>query len=136
MYKLHALPRIMRFDETLPVVREDLSLGDGVVIVDGKQVKRDPKKLWIRANVQPVAGRDLIQEPEGDRFTEQFTLYSRDPICTDDKIMRSAKVYQVQKTNDWGSYWSGIMMLVDTDPNAPSEFDNMPEKPKQTRRLF
>lgn len=122
--------RIINSDEWLLFKREGTTVNDHVIYVDGKPVKRDPELFHVKANVQPVSGRDLLLVPEGDRYREMLTLYcdnfaSGSIPRTNDKVFRDGKWYQVQTAADWGSYSNCRIMLIDVGPDSVP-FDTNP----------
>lgn len=108
------------------------------VYVDGKPVDKPDRSFRIRASVQPLSGRDLLLVPEGQRFKEQYFVYtlgdveSRDLIrLPEDGSIEEAdgpkpppsplkfKVnYQIQEVEFWSSYRRARIMRVDTGPEA------------------
>lgn len=120
MFKMQGKSRIMLNDEELVVRRQDAKLGDYVVVVDGKRVKRGHAEFAVRCNVQPVSGKDLLQVPEGDRFDEAMWFYVDDtqtPLAPNDLICRPDDGwYQVQTCEGWGSYTRAMGQLVDAGP--------------------
>ena len=118
MYKLQGRPRIISTDEDLQVIREG-----AIVYVDGVPVKNEQCVFTIRANVQPVNGKELLLVPEGDRFKEQYFVWTMNPhppaglIKVNDRIVRFGESFQVQQTENWGSYTKARMMAIDVGPN-------------------
>jgi hypothetical protein len=126
--KLFSYSQILNKDETLSLTRKQ-----AVNYVDGKPTYGPPLELFVIANVQPVAGRDLLLVPEHDRFSEQYWLYFRNPnwvrnkgieytsqsyILVNDIIHRLGKNFQVQTVENWGSYCRARMQILDVGPNA------------------
>lgn len=127
-YPMSGPSLIMNTDETLAVIRESSQVGAGVNYVDGKPVQDET--LYVRfnlvCNVQPLSGRDLLLLPEGQRFVDQFYVWSnqRDmALDTGDLVLRDGKTYQCQSTEDWGSYTRGLCTLVDTTYLADADVE-------------
>jgi hypothetical protein len=96
-------------DEELEVFRDG-----NVVYKDGKPVKINKSDLCIICNVQPLGGKDLMMVPEGDRYKEQYILYTKgEPLKANDRVVRLCKNYQVQTLESWGSYQKARIMAVD-----------------------
>lgn len=116
---------ILTGDETLPVWREGVEVPENVVYVDGKPIKRNGFSFEITCNVQPLAGRDLLIVPELDRFKEQWIVFMNQeqrPLLVNDRVIRNGINYQVQTTENWGSYTKARIMRIDTGPNqTPGE---------------
>ena len=113
MIKLKTPSRIITRDEVLSVIREGC-----VKFIDGKPVKSDIRNFTIKANVQPLNGRELLIVPENDRFKEQYWVFTQDLILVNDRIQRNGVNYQVQEPEAWGSYIRARIMRVDVGPNA------------------
>lgn len=112
MIKLFAKSQIINKDDTLEVTR------DGCVIyVDGKPVKENQTTFNIAGNVQPMNGRDLMLVPEGDRFKEQYWLWTDCKILVNDRVRFRCKNFQVQSVQVWGSYFQSRIMNIDVGPN-------------------
>lgn len=105
--------RIIDYDEMLPVTR------DGEVnVIEGKPVVLSQTNFTIRANVQPVEGRDLLLVPEFDRFKEQYFVFTETKLIVNDKITRLGVNFVVQNAQPWGSFWECRMMRIDVGPRA------------------
>lgn len=119
MFSMSGPSEIMLSDETLLLRRQISSLGDSVIIVDGKRVYRDFVEFQIDCNVQPTTGDDLLLLPEGDRFDEQLILYVQDtseqPQPND--LVKRGDWYVVQAAEGWGSYTRVRMQRVDVGPD-------------------
>lgn len=113
MIKLQGRSQILQKDEKLAVIREGC-----VKYIDGKPVKSDISNFTIVGNVQPMNGRDLLLVPEGDRFKEQYWLYTTNPIQINDRILRCGVNFQTQSVEAWGTYAKARIMRVDVGPNA------------------
>lgn len=59
------------------------------------------KDCIIRASVQPVSGREILQVPEGDRFREHIFIYTHEDIQRDDTIIYNKREFEVQIVHDW-----------------------------------
>lgn len=131
--KLFGTSQIMKGDETLPVLRQGTDIPENVVYVDGKPIKRNATNFCVVANVQPLAGRDLLLVPELDRYKEQWNLFIlNDKYFTDetlevqtesrlkeqDQICRLGVNYTVQNVSNWGSYSLVRIMRIDTGKYA------------------
>lgn len=118
MYSLQGTPRIIRNDELLSVVREG-----AIVYVDGVPVKNEECKFQVRANVQPLGGKELLLVPEGDRFKEQYLVWAMNTnpphaiVKVNDRILRLGDWFQVQQVENWGSYVKARMMSIDVGPH-------------------
>lgn len=100
------------YSEALDVLREQPGEG-AIVYVDGKPVRRLPVKLRIHGSVQPLTGTELLIVPEGDRTTEQYSVYTADDLRLSDKIQRKGAVLEVQQVSDWGRFRVARAMRVD-----------------------
>lgn len=121
MWKLSGQSQIITMDETLLVTRQGSTMGVDVTYVDGKIVKTDAIDFCITCNVQPMSGKDLLLVPEGDRYTEQLWVWSNQkqkPLLTNDLVSRKGLTYQVQSSEDWGSYTRARIMRVDVGTQA------------------
>src|SRR5258706_9312645 len=107
MIGLQAPSQIINYDETLPVVREGC-----VTYVDGKPRKSASTIHEVECNVQPLAGRELLLVPEGDRHKEQYWLWTADDIRVNDRVVRCGANYQVQVVQQWGSYRQAKLMRI------------------------
>lgn len=125
MYQMRGTSRLLTQDERLPVVREGLRAGEDVVYVDGKPLKRAPQTFAIACHVQPLGGRDLLRVPEGDRFKEQFNVwsYATEHLTVNDRILRLGRVYNVESAEFWGRYVKARIMEVDVGPDYRDRFD-------------
>lgn len=122
MIKLQGRSQIMNHDEELCVFRDQK-----IRYVDGKPVRSPPIEFKIICNVQPMTGRDLLLVPEGDRFKEQYFIYSEDitkALEINDRVVFRCNNYQVQETMTWGSYTRSRIMKIDVGPNASAESTN------------
>lgn len=121
MYKLQGKPRIIKTDEWLDVVRETVQN-----YVDGVIQGQDQEQFQVKANVQPLNGRELLLVPEGDRFKEQYNVWAMNAhppygaIKVNDRIVRLGVSFQVQQVENWGSYVKARMMAIDVGPNRGS----------------
>jgi hypothetical protein len=118
MIGLQGPSQIINYDETIPVVR----YGE-TIYLEGKPIQRKLKDFFITCNVQPVDGRDLLLVPEGDRFKEQYWLYTNNlqvPLRDNDRIVRNGINFQTQNVENWGSYQKCRIMRIDVGPYAES----------------
>lgn len=104
---------IMRTDGSLYVTR------DGVVkYVDGKPVTTGRISFDIIGSVQPLIGRDLLIVPEGDRYREQYWIWTPNDIKINDRVVYCGANYQVQTVQQWRSYNQARIMRIDVGPRA------------------
>lgn len=118
------MPEIMFEDEELVVRRPQNTLGDGLIFVGGKRVFRPGAytDFTVRCTVQPVGGKDLILEAEGDRFGEQLWFWVPTPYeqpQPNDFMVREGELYHVQQATGWGSgaYTKVLGVRVDVGPD-------------------
>lgn len=116
MYPLSGPSQIINGEgmETLTVTRDGAP-----TYTDGKPVYPTPTTFDVVCNVQPVSGRDLLLVPEGDRFKEQYYIWSEQnemPVEVNDRITREGVNFQVQSPEMWGSYKRVRIMRMDTGP--------------------
>lgn len=71
----------------------------------------------IRANVQPLTGKEILQLPEGDRLRESLKAFSTSEIRVNDIVTRNSKTYEVQRVNDLSAHsiphYEAVMLLVE-----------------------
>lgn len=115
MIPLQGKSRIINFDETLKGVRDSSETS-----VNGKPVKGPPITFNFKGNVQPMGGRELLLVPEGDRFKEQYWIWTAapSPLKIEDTVVRNCINYEVQAVQNWGSYSQVRIMRIDVGPNA------------------
>lgn len=113
MIKLFARSQIISHDEVVTVYREG-----PVTYVDGKPVKHGANEFQIRANVQPIQGRDLLLVPEADRFKENYFVWTETLMLVNDRVVREMVNFQVQEVQTWGSFYQLRMMRTDVGPYA------------------
>ena len=111
MIKLQGQSQIILKDEVLDVFREGC-----ITYVDGKPVKGELFKDKFRGNVQPMNGRDLLLVPEGDRFKEQYWIFTTYPLLVNDRVVRCSVNFQTQTVETWGSYFRARIMRIDVGP--------------------
>lgn len=122
MYKMSGQSRIINCDEVLRVRRFASTPGSDTIYIDGKPIARDAFEFELSCNVQPLSGKDLLLVPEGDRYTSSLWIWTHqaDPaLQASDLVHRDGRWYQVQSSEDWGSYSRCRIMQVDVGPNAP-----------------
>lgn len=73
------------------------------------------KVIVITANVQPVMGRELLMLPEGEREREQYFVFSRDKICSDDVIVWCGRRFEVRVVEPWQTHYEARMALIDVE---------------------
>lgn len=114
-WRLQGRSRIMRFDEEVLV----LQFAE-ITYVDGKPVKTLLSKNPVKANVQPLTGRELLLVPEHQRFLEQYWLFvpKEHAMSSGQVIERKGINYQVQDPLDWGSYQECRVTRVDVGAHA------------------
>ena len=118
MIQLQGPSQIINYDEQIPVVREN-----EVIYLEGKPIKRQIADFTITCNVQPLDGKDLLLVPEGDRFKEQYTLFTNNtqtPLLDNDRVVRRGISFQVQNVEQWGSYQKCRIMRIDVGPFSDS----------------
>jgi hypothetical protein len=118
MIKLEGPIDLITGDECLEIFRDGL-----VEYVDAKPVKRNCHKFKVTCNVQPMGARDLLMVPEGDRYKEQYMVWSNNHaelVKDNDTVKRigsqdfsEVKYYQIQSVENWGSYQKFRIMLID-----------------------
>ena len=115
MIPLQGKSRIINYDETLRAVRDT-----GVTFVNGKPIKNAEIVFEFKGNVQPMGGHELILVPEGDRFKEQYWIWTAapTPLQISDTVVRCNINYEVQTIQTWGSYSQVRIMRLDVGPNA------------------
>jgi len=113
MIKLQGRSRIMAKDEDILVLRHD------TIYVDGAPVAGPETERHIKANVQPLNGRDLLLVPEGDRFKEQYYLFTHDVLSrTTDRVYRDGVNFEIQSIEQWGSFFRIRIMRIDVGVHA------------------
>ena len=134
MIKLQGKSQIMSKDETLNVFREGTRIPQNVAYFEGKPIKRSGFSFTCMGNVQPLDGRQLMLVPEGDRSKEQYYIFVQNEsyvvdsglqvqdkptrLLDNDRICRLGVNFQLQDTEDWGSYTKARMVRIDVGPNA------------------
>lgn len=105
----------MRYDEELFLLEFS-----PVIYVDGKSQQTLLSKTPFKASVQPLSGRDLLLVPEHQRFLEQWWVFvpKHHALSTGNVLHRNNVHYQVQETQDWGSYQECRIMRVDVGEYA------------------
>lgn len=115
MIKLQGPSKIITSDETLQVFNEGTT-----VYVEGKPVHQNITNFNLTCNVQPVNGRDLLLVPEGDRFKEQYWVFTNElnkPLAVNQRVLRNSVNFQVQSVEQWGSFQRARIMRIDVGPN-------------------
>lgn len=101
-----------------------------IVWKDGRPVWNTQAAMKFRGNVQPMTGKDLLLVPEGDRLKEPLWVWTNNDgncgegnsIEVNDMMARLNVNYQVQSTENWGSYTRSRMMRIDVGPDrTPGE---------------
>ena len=121
MYLMSGRSQIINCDERLQARRDARTPGDDVIYVDGKPVSRHAHAFEIICNVQPLSGRDLMLVPEGDRYSNSLWVYMQNgdvALDAGNLILREGIWYQVQSSENWGSYTRSRIMEVDVGPQA------------------
>ena len=113
MIKLQGPMRAIQNDERLKVERKS-----GTQWIDGKLSPGQTSAFSIRANVQPLDGRQLLLVPEGDRTKEQYWLYTATEVRLGDQVVRCGVNFQIQQVENWGSFFMARIMRIDVGPNA------------------
>lgn len=109
---LYGKSQIMRTDESVTVTRKGV-----VKYVDGKPSYPSPTRFQLIGAVQPLNGRELLLVPEGDRFKEQYWVFTQNDIRVNDIVTRCGANYQVQAVEDWRSYRRARIMRLDVGPD-------------------
>lgn len=115
MIGLQAPSQIITNDEVLTVFVQQ-----NPTIVDGKYVYPTVTSFQLTCTVQPVQGRDLLLVPEGDRFKEQYWVFTNElqaPMAVNQRVSRQGVNFQVQAVEQWGSFQRSRIMRTDTGPN-------------------
>lgn len=115
MIKLQGPSQIITKDETVKVFTVAKQ-----TLVDGKYVEKAVDSYDLTCNVQPVNGRDLLLVPEGDRFKEQYYVFTNEltrPLAVNYTIQREGVNFQVQSVEQWGSFQRARIMRIDIGPN-------------------
>lgn len=118
MIKLQGRSQIMTSDEKL--------VGRKIRIeyVDGKPLRRPSPEYVITCNVQPLNGRELLLVPEGDRYKEQYNIFTESQLEVDDEVIRYDQLkkcnanFTIQAVEPWGTYYKARIMRIDTGPEA------------------
>lgn len=125
MIPLYGKPTIITNDEIIVIYRRK-----DIVWKDGRPVWNNELALKFRGNVQPMMAKDLLLVPEGDRLKEQLWVWTNNDgkcgagnsIEVNDMMVRLNVNYQVQSTENWGSYTRSRMMRIDVGPDrTPGE---------------
>jgi hypothetical protein len=117
MIEMQWAPNIIENDETLTLRRFNANLEDplGIQIVGGKRVLGEFTEYQIQCNVQPVTGDDVVQEPAGDRYDDQYYLWvwdtSEQPLPND--LVYRDGWYKVLAATGWGSFTQARMQMID-----------------------
>jgi hypothetical protein len=110
---LQGQSRIMRTDSTVCVTR------DGAVqYVNGKPVVAKQSTFDVVCAIQPLIGRDLLIVPEGDRYKDQYWLWTSADVRVNDRVTYCGANYQVQTVQQWRSYVQARIMRIDVGPKA------------------
>jgi hypothetical protein len=123
MWQLDGPVELLEMDEVVDVIRQGRTCPDNVAYVDGLPVAATPQsRTQVIATLQPMGGKDLQLLPEG--FRERSTLWmwqahrtpSQDNIRVDltDIVLYGGRAYQVQSSEDWGSYTRAMLVGCDT----------------------
>lgn len=117
MKRLAARTQLMNNDERLPAFRSS-----PIVYQDGKPVQTgDELQYQLIGLVVPLNSRDLLLVPEGDRHKEQYFVMSEQREIrpqVNDRVVREGANYQVQSSENWGSYTRVRIMKDDVGPAA------------------
>lgn len=107
--------RIVRDGDSLGLPRSTFKiLRKGEVRwVDGFPKYDKETQIEASGSIQPVTGRDVIQEAQGDRVRKQHKIYTECKICLGDTIVFDCECYEVQSVEDWGGYFKAKMVLKD-----------------------
>ncbi len=85
--------------------------------VNGHYVEGTETSSSIKAGVQPLTGKELLQLVEADRNRESLKVFTTSEIRINDIVIRSGKTYEVQKVNDLSvysiSHYEAVMLLIE-----------------------
>lgn len=129
MWQLSDRATIIVGDETIEVLRRRQDHLASIVYVDGKPVHRDRLKFRIRANVQPLSGKDLKVLPEGETLQDQYWVWCMPRpyrLTAGDEFLYRGDAYVVHTAEDWQSYVRARAVRVDTGPNRAADFELRP----------
>lgn len=121
MKKLFRPSRIITGDEKLAVFRVGTRIPQDKMYEDGKPYPIHEDEFQIVCNVQPMNARDLLLVEEGDRYKEQYWVFTNKlqrPLADNDRVVRNCANYQVQSVEDWGSYIRARIMRYDVGASA------------------
>lgn len=122
MWQLDGPLELLECDEQVDVVRQGRGTPDDVQYIDGiPAATHPPVRQTVTATLQPMGGRDLMLVPEGFRDKETLWMWqahrtaAQDTIRVDlaDIVLYGRKGYQVQSSEDWGSYSRCMLVGID-----------------------
>ena len=90
----------------------------GVHFVDGKPVTGERACFYVNASVQPLSGREISIQPEGDRFKEQINIYTDKLMLVGDLVTYNDARWHVQNVETWPGYFKAKAMRIDAGPHA------------------
>jgi len=64
----------------------------------------DPCDIEIKANVQSLSGREILQMPEGDRQKEHNWMYTTQKVLVNDVVCYKNEMYEVRSVADWTDF--------------------------------
>jgi hypothetical protein len=123
MWRLDGPVELLECDETVDVIRQGRKTPDCITYVDGVALAAAaPTRVRVVATLQPMAGKDLLLVPEGFRDKETLWMWQAHRIEAQgdfrldltDLVLYSGKAYQVQSSEDWGSYTRSMLVACDT----------------------
>lgn len=127
MIRLQGPSQIITKDQTIKVFVEGK-----VIYKEGKPLKQDISSFDLTCNVQPLNGRDLLLVPEGDRFKEQYYVFTNEvkqPLVAKQTVEFNCIKFEVQNVEQWGSFQRARIMRIDVGPNKNQEGTNAPQVP-------
>jgi hypothetical protein len=122
MWQLDGPIELLECDEQVDVVRQGRLSPADVQYIDGiPTATHPPIRHTVTATLQPMGGRDLMLVPEGFRDKQTLWLWqahrtaAQDTFRIDvaDLVLYGPRGYQVQTSEDWGSYTRCMLVAVD-----------------------
>jgi len=93
----------------------------------GDYVKATPTIVTVRANVQPLKDREIVQMPEADRTKKWLKVYSASLMRSNkegeydaDRFIWDGDTYQVEKVQDYSmgvlNHWRATACKISPNP--------------------